>query len=126
MQTKSSKTQPGSNGHGINADTSIASAVDGARTAVSQEFHSFVADVEELVKATTELTGEELTRARAKLAERVAAARKSAEEIGVAIGQQARKSAAFTNDYVHAQPWQAIGAGAAAGFLLGFLLARRA
>jgi len=73
----------------------------------------------------TSLTGEDLARAKAKLTERVATAKKSVEEMGGAIASQARKSATATNDYVHANPWQAIGIGAAVGLLLGFVLARR-
>jgi ElaB/YqjD/DUF883 family membrane-anchored ribosome-binding protein len=125
MQTKSSSQQPGANGQGVEAAPAAIATTDGARAAVSREFHNFVADIEDLVKATTLLTGEELALAKAKLSERVATAKQSVEEISGAIMQQARKSAAVTNDYVHEQPWKAIGAGAAIGFLLGFVLARR-
>ncbi len=38
---------------------------------------------------------------------------------------RARKTAETTNTYVHEQPWNAIGASAAVGLLLGYLLARR-
>lgn len=126
MQTKPVTQQP-ANGQGAEAVTAaIAATTDNARAAVVREFHNFVADIEDLVRATTLLTGEELTRAKAKLAERVASARQSVEEVGGAIAQQARKSASITNDYVHEQPWKAIGAGAAIGFLLGVVVARRA
>jgi ElaB/YqjD/DUF883 family membrane-anchored ribosome-binding protein len=127
MPTKPSTQQTSANGHGVEAATAaIAATTDNARAAVSREFHNFVSDIEDLVKATTLLTGEELTLAKARLSERVASARQSVEEVGGAIAQQARKSASITNDYVHEQPWKAIGAGAAIGFLLGVVVARRA
>ncbi|MEW7314103.1 stress response protein ElaB [Buttiauxella gaviniae] len=38
---------------------------------------------------------------------------------------RAKKAAYRADDYVHEKPWQGIGVGAAAGLVLGLLLARR-
>lgn len=102
-------------------DTSVAHVTSG----VAHEFHSFVADMEDLIKSTTNLTGEELSRAKAKLNQRIAAAKVSVEEMGESIANRARKTAESTNTYVHEQPWTAVGVGAAAGLIVGYLLARR-
>ena len=91
----------------------------------SSEFQNFIADVEDLVKQTTTLTGEELLRAKAKLTTRLADAKESVVGMSDEIAKRARSSAAATNHYVHDQPWKAIGAGAALGLLVGFALARR-
>ncbi len=92
---------------------------------VSGEFHNFIADMEDLIKEATSLTGDELNLAKAKLNQRIDSAKKSVEELGGEIAEQARHGASATNNYVHQQPWQAIGTGAAVGLLVGFLLARR-
>lgn len=92
---------------------------------VSGEFHNFIADMEDLIKEATSLTGDELNQAKAKLSHRIDSAKKSVEELGGEIAAQARQGASATNDYVHHQPWQAIGTGAAVGLLVGFMLARR-
>lgn len=92
---------------------------------VSREFHDFLADIEDLIKQTTSLTGDDLARARVKLNARVAAAKDSVEAIGDDVAQRARKVANDTNAYVHEQPWKAIGASAVIGLLLGVVLARR-
>lgn len=92
---------------------------------ISKEFKNFLSDIESLVKETNNLTGEELAKAKAKLTQRIDAAKEQASEAGLTIVEQARKTAAVTNNYVHEQPWAAIGAGAAISFLLGFLLARQ-
>jgi|SRR5688572_23677430 ElaB/YqjD/DUF883 family membrane-anchored ribosome-binding protein len=92
---------------------------------VAREFHSFVADIEDLIKATTSLTGEELNRAKAKLNQRIASAKSSVEDISETVVNRARKTAETTNTYVHEQPWTAVGVGAAAGLLVGYLLSRR-
>ena len=95
----------------------------------SGEFQNFVADVEDLVKETTTLTGEDLNRAKAKLTARLAEAKDSAIEFGGEVANKVRKGAAATDQYVHDQPWKAIGAsaatGAAIGLLVGYALARR-
>jgi ElaB/YqjD/DUF883 family membrane-anchored ribosome-binding protein len=112
--------------NGLSKDaSSAANKVEGAVASASSEFKNFVADVEDLVKETTTLTGEDLARAKARLSERLAAAKQSAIEMGSDIAERAKKGATATNDYVHEQPWKAIGAGAAIGLVVGFLLARR-
>ncbi len=122
MNTKSNNAE--SNVHGLSA-TSVPSAIAAANGALSREFNSFVTDIEELIKATTSLTGEDLARAKARLSARVTAAKESVEEMGDAIADRARSTAKITDSYVHAQPWQAIGIGAVLGLLVGFALAGR-
>ena len=102
-----------------------ASTIDKAQTSISNEFHNFIADIEDLVKQTTSLTGKDLEHAKDQLADRIASAKASVEDVGNDILDQARKSVTATNEYVHEQPWNAIGAGAFVGVLFGFLLARR-
>lgn len=95
------------------------------RSRGSREVHNLLEDIENFVSETTSLTAEELARAKEKLGERLGAARESLEEMGSEIVRRTRKGATATNEYVHEQPWKAIGAGAAVAFLLGFILARR-
>lgn len=94
-------------------------------SAVSGEIHHFLTDIEDLIKEATSLTGDELNQVKAKLSARVAEAKESVEELGGEIADHARKGVKVTNEYVHHQPWMAVGAGAAAGLLLGLVLARR-
>ena len=122
MHTESTIPEFGKNGQGVGSTPSASATAEGA---LSREFHNFVADIEDLIKATTSLTGEDLARAKAKLSARVAAAKESVEAMSGAITERATKTAAVTNSYVHEQPWQSIGAGAVVGFLLGLVLARR-
>ncbi|QKE62603.1 DUF883 domain-containing protein [Aquipseudomonas campi] len=91
----------------------------------SREFHSFLADIEALVKDATSLTGEDLAQAKFKLSARIATAKAAAEAGGTNILQRARRTAVATNGYVREQPWTAVGAGAALAFLLGRTLSKR-
>lgn len=102
-----------------------ATPATGSRAALSLELQHLVADVEELVRQATSLTGEELAAAKVRLSGRLAAARGAMSRAGDSIATHARTTMDATNDYVHGQPWKAIGIGATLGLLLGFALARR-
>jgi len=125
MRTKSDIAEADANGRGVGT-VAPAVAIAAADTASApNEFHSFLADIEDLITSMTPLTGEDLARAKAKLSERVAAARESVTVMGSEIAHQARKTARVTNDYVQENPWQAVGIGAVLGLLIGVTVARR-
>jgi ElaB/YqjD/DUF883 family membrane-anchored ribosome-binding protein len=115
----------GNGSHHAGDMESAARAVGGSAGALSQEFHNFVSDIEDLIKSSTSLSGDELAAARERIKERVAQARAVLGETGGNVLERARRTLAATNDYVADEPWKAIGVGAAVGFLLGLLVARR-
>lgn len=97
-----------------------------ARTAtLSREFQNFLADVENLLKETADVGGDELTVARGKIQRRLKEAKECVIDLSGDIANSASKLAATANHEVHEEPWKAIGAGAAVGLLLGLLFARR-
>lgn len=129
MQAKNYSPESG-NGQAQADDAAPSTALSQRDTpAVPGEVRSFVADVGDLIKATTTLSGEDLARARAHLIERAVAARASLERMGGVISDRARQTAKATDTYVHDRPWQALGIGAALsaalGMAIGILLARR-
>jgi len=92
---------------------------------VSTEFKHFISDIEELVAQATSLTGEDLNKAKRSINTRINAAKDSLDDLSGSLAQRARTSAVAANTYVHEQPWAAIGAGAALGLLVGYLISRR-
>jgi ElaB/YqjD/DUF883 family membrane-anchored ribosome-binding protein len=108
-QGKSHSHAPESGKYGAGTPRSTALANTGARAGATREVHGF----------------ENLARAKAAIGERVAAARRSVEEMSDAVVARTRQSVRAADDYVHEQPWKVIGAGAAAGVLIGWLLGRR-
>lgn len=130
MQNPTHTDVPSVNGLGANIGTIVAGPAargDAAPSSsnISQEFHSLLTDLEELVKDATSLTGDELAQARLKLNARIATAKAAVEAGGNNIMQRARRTAVVTKDYVREQPWKALGASAALGFVLGRVLTRR-
>jgi ElaB/YqjD/DUF883 family membrane-anchored ribosome-binding protein len=125
MKTEPLLTEQASNGHSAGSKPTKTPAVGAALSGITQEFQNFVADMEDLIKASTSLTGDDLARAKANLAARVAAAKAFVEEMPGAISDRARNTVKVADDYVREQPWQAMGMTAAVGLLIGFLLGRR-
>ena len=114
------------NPNGLGIASGARATADKAASGMSREVTNFVADVEDLITATTALTGEQLLDAKARVGRQLSSAKASVEKMTGVVNDSARKAATETNTYVHAQPWNAIGIGAVAGFLLGLVVARRA
>jgi len=82
-------------------------------------------DVEELLKATANQTGEKIAAARARAEESLRGAQKHLFEAGDEAAARARAAADATDDYVHDNPWQAVAIAAGVAFIIGLLLGRR-
>ena len=93
--------------------------------ALSHEFENFLSEMEDLLRETASLGGEELAVAKEKIQQRVAEAKATASSISGDLARRARKAARRADVEVHEEPWKIVGAGALVGLLLGILLARR-
>jgi ElaB/YqjD/DUF883 family membrane-anchored ribosome-binding protein len=82
-------------------------------------------DVEELLKATANQTGEKIAAARVRAQESLRGAQMRLAEVGDEVTARARAAAEATDEYVHDNPWQAVGIAAGVGFLIGYLIGRR-
>lgn len=92
---------------------------------IAKEFKNFLCDVEDWFKSSNSLTGDDFTKAKEQLNQRIKTARAVIDDASGNILQQARRTAALTNQYAHQQPWTVVGTSAAVSFLLGYLLASR-
>ena len=82
-------------------------------------------DVEELLRATANQTGERVAAARARAEESLRGAKMRLSEAGDEATARARAAADAADDYVRDNPWQAIGIAAGVAFIIGLLLGRR-
>lgn len=108
-----------------NTEGDAESAVLRANSAARHEFENLVEDLEDLIKATSTLTGAEIERVRKQLGERVSQARETIHSMSDDAMTRMRQTARVTDEYVHEQPWKAMGVCASVGFLLGMLVSRR-
>jgi ElaB/YqjD/DUF883 family membrane-anchored ribosome-binding protein len=90
-----------------------------------QDLRVVVEDAETLLKATANQAGEKIQEARARATESITAARGRLVELEKVAVRRARKFAAEGDEYVHENPWTAVGVAAGIGVLLGVLLSRR-
>jgi ElaB/YqjD/DUF883 family membrane-anchored ribosome-binding protein len=89
------------------------------------DFNVVVADAEALLKATANQGGEKLAEVRAKAEESLKVAKARLLEAQDALVAKSREAAKATDEYVHENPWNAIGVAAGIGLLIGFLMGRR-
>lgn len=102
---------------------------DGAghvKRAASTEIKSLIADVEDLVARIADLKDADVARVRNKVLRAVDAAKGSLAEGADTLRRQAQQAVTTADDYVHDNPWQAVGIAAAVGALVGILATRRA
>lgn len=90
-----------------------------------EDLRKVVDDAEELLEATANQTGERIAAARARAEESLKAAKAGFAEAQTAVLAKTKAAATVTDDYVRANPWQALGIGTAVGLVIGLLIARR-
>jgi ElaB/YqjD/DUF883 family membrane-anchored ribosome-binding protein len=110
------------NGSGVRA---AAGALEQSGAALKSEFQHVIADLEDLLRSSTALSAEEFTRLKDQIGERLTKAKDTLIPVGQNVVDRARRGIAATGQYVEDEPWKAVGIGAALGFLLGLLVARR-
>jgi ElaB/YqjD/DUF883 family membrane-anchored ribosome-binding protein len=91
---------------------------------IMKNVRGFMGGVEELLRATAHVSGENLAATRARVGEQLEELREVAGDAGGYALERAREAAVTTDRYVHKYPWQAIGVAMAAGIALGFLSRR--
>lgn len=84
-----------------------------------------VADAEELLAATANLTGEKVTAMRERMQENLRSARLKLAHAEEAVVLKTKEVAKATDNYVHEHPWKSIGVAAGVGLLVGLLIGRR-
>lgn len=89
------------------------------------EFKKMISDIEELLKSSGSLTGDDLINLNKMIVNRIHAAGEFFEDKKKSIMHQLRDTSMRTNNYVHEQPWGMIGAGLALGVVCGMILATK-
>ncbi len=84
-----------------------------------------ISDTEELLRATAGAAGEKVSDLRERLALRLRDAKERLVDLEVAVVDKTKAAARATDDFVHEEPWKAVGVAAALGLALGVLIGRR-
>ena len=89
------------------------------------EFSNLVEAMEDLFAAAKEDGGEKVSELRGQAEANLKKAKARLGMLEKGAVAQARKLASNSDDYVHENPWTAVGVGAGVGLLLGLLIGRK-
>lgn len=95
------------------------------RDRLVQDMRTVISDAEDLLRATANQAGEKIAVARERIQDSLHQAKVKLAEAEAMVTERARQAARYTDDYVHENPWRAIGVAAGIGLLLGLLISRR-
>jgi ElaB/YqjD/DUF883 family membrane-anchored ribosome-binding protein len=84
-----------------------------------------ISGAEDMLAQAANSTGEKAAELRARALEQLKALRSRLHEAQAVALRQSKAAARATDDYVHDNPWRAVGAAAAVGVLIGLLISRR-
>jgi ElaB/YqjD/DUF883 family membrane-anchored ribosome-binding protein len=96
-----------------------------SRDALVKDFSDVLAEAETLLKQAAKESGEKATDLRTQVEAKLRSAKLRLQELQDDAIDSAKAAARVTDDYVHDNPWQAIGIAAAVGLLLGLVIGRR-
>lgn len=102
-----------------------AAKLERSRKAIVQDFGDVLGEAETLLRQAAKETGDKASDLRAQVEAKLTAAKLKLHDLQDDAIEQAKAAARATDDYVRDNPWQAIGAAAAVGFLIGMLVSRR-
>ena len=96
-----------------------------AKDKLAADFHAVMNDIDALMKATGHQAEGEAKALRDRIRDRLDGAKDRLLDAQHEAVQRAKAAANATDDYVHDNPWQAIGVAAAIGLALSVLIGRR-
>ena len=121
----SSKKPLNGDAMGTNKSGTVTDFSNVSKQQLIRDFKVVIDDAEALLRATANQGGEAIAAVRAKAEESLANAKVKMTEAQDALIEKARVAARATDDYVHKNPWRAVGAAAGVGLVIGLLIGRR-
>lgn len=99
--------------------------IERTRDQLVDDFAAVLSEAEDMLKKASQETGDRARDLRAQVEAKLLAAKLRLQEMQGDAVDRARDAARATDDYVHDNPWQAVGVAAAVGFVVGMLMTRR-
>ncbi len=84
-----------------------------------------IADAEELLRTTASAVGDDAAEARGRIQDRLLQAKANLMHLQDAAVAKAKAAGHAADDYVHDNPWKAVGAAAGVGLIIGLLIGRK-
>ena len=94
-------------------------------TPLGRDIQNVVTDAQELLKTVQSESESKLAEVRGRVQSQVDSAKQTIGEIQKTVQDGAQLAVKETDTYVRANPWTAVGIGAAVGAVIGYLAGRR-
>jgi ElaB/YqjD/DUF883 family membrane-anchored ribosome-binding protein len=95
------------------------------REKLMTDLRTVIADAEEVLKVTADQASAGAADLRVRMQERLQQARIRLHDLQESAVARARAAGHAADDYVHENPWKAIGVAAGIGVIIGLLIGRR-
>jgi len=105
--------------------TELSSAYTQSRDKLQRDLAQAIDDAEALIRLTAEQTGERIDAARDRAKASLGQAKRELGRIQADALEQSKRAVSTVDDFVRTHPWQALGAAALVGVVVGALIARR-
>ncbi|MBK9160401.1 MAG: DUF883 domain-containing protein [Nitrosomonadales bacterium] len=103
---------------------SVSVTRDVSKEKLAQDMRAVVNDAEELLHATAGQAGEKVAAVRERIQKNLAVAKERLLEAEEAVIETTKQAAKATDEYVHENPWYAVGIAASVGLVVGMLIGR--
>lgn len=103
----------------------ISNELAASKDKLADELRIVVKEAEALLHASAEQTGDGAAAARARIQQSLHALKGRLLEAEESVVANTKHAAKVTDQYVHENPWKAIGISACVGAIIGMLIARR-
>jgi ElaB/YqjD/DUF883 family membrane-anchored ribosome-binding protein len=101
------------------ADTTV------SKDKLKGDLKNVLTDMEEYLRATASQTGEKIGVLRERLQEQMRKAKDRLADTKEIVVDKTKVAARATDEYVHDNPWRAVGIAAGVGLIIGLLIGRR-
>jgi ElaB/YqjD/DUF883 family membrane-anchored ribosome-binding protein len=98
---------------------------NGNKERLVSDMRLVITDAEEILRATAGAAGEKVGELRERITVRLRDAKERLADAEAALVDKTKAAARATDDFVHDEPWKAVGVAAALGLALGVLIGRR-
>lgn len=92
---------------------------------IKSDLKTVLSDMDEYLRATASQTGEKIGVIRERLQDHMHKAKDRLADTKEIVVDKTKEAAKATDEYVHDNPWRAVGIAAGVGLIIGMLIGRR-
>ena len=98
---------------------------EATRDKLISDVKSLISDADDTFRAMASATGEKAAELGERLRVKLRNAKEKMGDVQEVVADRAKAAARATDDFVHDNPWKAVGIAAGVGFLIGLLVNRK-